>query len=114
MKKSICSLPEILIFVMSRGKNANFKCKINFPIEIDMSDFYEPINTKYRTYNTKYDLICATLAIDWYKGSGHTFAFCKTYKNNEYYLFNDSRVWKTDFSKIKDKIPYILFYEKRK
>lgn len=114
MKKYICSLPEIFVFVMSRGRNAKFKCKINFTKEIDMNNFYYPIDNSYRTYDTKYELIGATLAIDWSKGFGHTIAFCKTYKNNDYYIFNDSRAWKVDFSKIKDDIPYILFYQKKK
>jgi len=114
LKKMICSLPQIFIFVMSRGKDAKFKCKINFKKEIEMGKFYNPVSEKYRSYNTKYELIGATLAFDWYKGSGHTIAFCKTYKNNEYYIFNDSKAWKSDFSKIKDNIPYILFYGRKK
>ena len=114
IKKSICSLPKIFIFVMSRGPNAKFKCKINFNKEIDMGKYYHPTDDKYKTYQTTYNLIGATFAIDWYKGSGHTVAFCKTYKNEEYYIFNDSTARKTEISEIYGRIPYILFYERKK
>jgi ubiquitin carboxyl-terminal hydrolase 2/21 len=116
MKKSICTLPNIFVFVMSRGKNAQFKCKIKFEKEIDvnhMNYFYQPISNQFKTYNTKYELIGATFAFDWYKGNGHTVAFCKTYRNEEYYVFNDSSSRKTDISEIKDKTPYILFYKRK-
>lgn len=115
IKKSICSLPNIFVFVMSRGKNAKFKCKIKFEKEIDMNNmnnFYQPVSENFRTYNTKYELIGATFAFDWYKGTGHTVAFCKTDRNEEYYVFNDSRPRRTNISEINDKIPYILFYKR--
>lgn len=117
IKKVICSLPKIFIFVLSRGHNIEFNCKIKFTNEINMESYYEPINKK--ETNTKYKLICATFAIDWnYKGNGHTIAFCKTYKknkynnDNEYYIFNDSTASRCDMDIIKNKIPYLLFYEK--
>ena len=80
-----------------------------------MKYYYEPINKS--DTNTKYKLICATFAIDWnYKGDGHTIAFCKTYKKNnnenEYYIFNDSNVYRSNMDIINNKIPYLLFYEK--
>ena len=115
IKKVICSLPKIFIFVLSRGHNIEFNCKIKFQDSIDMKYYYEPINKS--DTNTKYKLICATFAIDWnYKGDGHTIAFCKTYKKNnnenEYYIFNDSNVYRSNMDIINNKIPYLLFYEK--
>lgn len=114
IRKVICSLPKILIFVLSRGHKVNFNCKIEYSNEIDMKNYYEPIeNSNYN--NTKYKLFAATFAIDWdYKGNGHTIALCRSYKKtqnyNEYYLFNDREAKRVNINEIK-KTPYLLFYE---
>ena len=116
-KKVICSLPNILIFVMNRGKYAKFDCKINFTKEIDLKDYYIPMEENLYGNKTKYNLICATLVYDWNKGyshGGHTIAFCKTFKNNQYYIFNDSTAKPYDINKIYNETPYLLFYEKIK
>ena len=118
---SICSLPKIFVFILSRGYKNEFKCKINFKENLDMNNYYEPIDINKKDKNTKYKLICATFAYDWVKkGTGHTVAFCKSYKKNkfspimpEYYLFNDSRAFPTTIKEIEGKIPYLLFYEKQ-
>lgn len=117
IKKSICSLPNIFIFVMNRGKNAKFDCKIKFTEEIEMKDYYTPIDEKQKKKITEYNLICTTLVYDWYRGyyhNGHTVAFCKTFKNGQYYIFNDSKAKQSDLNKIYDEMPYILFYERKK
>lgn len=114
-KISICSLPKIFIFVMNRGKNAKFDCKINFTKEIDLKNYYLSMEEKQNNKNTKYNLICTTLVYDWYKGyshGGHTVAFCKTFKNGQYYLFNDSTAKPYDINSIYGQTPYILFYER--
>ena len=117
IKKSICSLPNIFIFVMSRGKNAHFDCEIKFTKEIDLQNYYFPIDEKQKGKNTKYNLICTTLVYDWYKGfahGGHTVAFCKTFGTGKYYIFNDSTAKPSDLNKIYNQTPYILFYERNK
>ena len=116
--KSICTLPKIFIFVMNRGKNAKFNCKIKIKKELDMSKYYNPIDVKYKEDNTIYDLICSTFVDDWcrgYKHEGHTIALCKNYNNGNYYIFNDTQVSETNINEIYDynNIPYILFYERR-
>ena len=115
IKKTICSLPKIFIFVLSRGHNIKFDCKINFNENLDMNKYFDPINEQKKGNNT-YKLIGATFAYDWTKGyrhSGHTVAFCKSYNgNNNYYIFNDSRAIKSSISEIRNKTPYLLFYEK--
>lgn len=115
--KSICSLPDIFIFVMSRGKFAEFDCKISFPKEIDMGKYYIPINNIYKEKDTKYDLIGATFVYDYYRGyghQGHTVAFCKTYNNENYFIFNDQIAKESNLKEINGKTPYILFYRRRK
>ena len=116
IRKSFCELPKIFIFVLSRGINAKFDCKINFKSKIDMKSYYKPIN-KINKDNIIYELIGATFAYDWYKGTGHTVAFCKSFKtyakNSLYYVFNDSQVRLTDINEIEGKTPYLLFYERK-
>ncbi len=119
IKKTICTLPKIIIFVLRRGLNIKFDCKILYKSELDMKDFYEEIPGLFNGINTKYQLCCATFAYDWTKGTihtGHTVAFCKTYKGKEnkpqYYIFNDSRPIKSDIDEIENKTPYLLFYER--
>lgn len=116
IKRSICALPNIFIFVMSRGKNAKYDCQIKFKKEIDLQNWYIPIDEKLKGKNTKYNLICATLVYDWYKGfahGGHTVAICKNFGNDQYYIFNDSTVKLSDLNRVYDQTPYILFYERK-
>lgn len=120
VRKAICSLPNIFIFVLSRGFNIQFDCKIKFNEELDMKFYYEPIkDEKNIKINTKYKLIGATFAYDWTKGirhTGHTVAFCKSFKGSnqlpQYYIFNDSSPRKANIKEISDKVPYLLFYQK--
>ena len=120
VRKAICSLPNIFIFVLSRGFNIQFDCKIKFNEELDMKYYYEPIkDEKNIKINTKYKLIGATFAYDWTKGirhTGHTVAFCKSFKGSnqlpQYYIFNDSSPRKANIKEISDKVPYLLFYQK--
>jgi hypothetical protein len=118
LTKKFCKLPKIFVFVLSRGLNANFNCTINFSPEIDLRKYYSPVKELYREKSTEYNLICATFAYDWWKGTGHTVAFCKTYKsygnNYQYYVFNDSSTRKTSIEEIRGKTPYLLFYERNK
>lgn len=112
MTNKFCVLPKILILVLSRGYHNKFKCRIKFNETLDMSNYYSPINDEDYT-DTEYKLIGATFAYDWsYEGTGHTVAFCKTYENNNYYVFNDSNARKTQIKEIYGKLPYILFYER--
>ena len=112
MTNKFCVLPKILILVLSRGYHNKFKCRIKFNETLDMSNYYSPIHDEDYT-DTEYKLIGATFAYDWsYEGTGHTVAFCKTYENNNYYVFNDSNARKTQIKEIYGKLPYILFYER--
>lgn len=113
INKSICKLPKIFIFVLSRGMNANFECKIDFKSQIDMKKYSVKELNKEKSL---YELIGATFAYDWYKGSGHTVAFCKSYKKYNtkslYYVFNDNQPRVTSIDEIEGKTPYLLFYER--
>ena len=53
---------------------------------------------------------------DWYRGyfhGGHTIAFCKTFRSDQYYIFNDSNVKPFDLNKVFNETPYVLFYERK-
>jgi ubiquitin C-terminal hydrolase len=118
VKKNICSLPKIFIFVMSRGKYCKFDCEIDIKkeIAINMKKYYTPPGKKYEIKDAIYDLICCTIVYDWckvYSHAGHTVAFCKIDKEGSYYIFNDSRCSPSSLKDLDDKIPYILFYERR-
>jgi ubiquitin C-terminal hydrolase len=107
-----CILPKILILVFSRGYHNKFKCQIKFNETLDMEDYYEAINED-ENISTKYNLIGATFAYDWnYEGTGHTVAFCKTYQQGNYYVFNDRSTRKSNINEINGKLPYLLFYER--
>ena len=117
VKKTMISLPDIFIFVMSRGEYAGYDCTIDFQLQIDMGKCYIPIDNCHKEINTKYNLIGATFVYDWLKRNGHeghTIAFCKTFKNGAYYIFNDKIAREANIKEIKGKVPYILFYEKNK
>ena len=122
VRKAICSLPKIFIFVLSRGFNIQFDCKIIFNEDLDMGKYYESVEEERNTVNyTKYKLIGATFAYDWTKGyrhSGHTVAFCKSFKGNEenpqYYIFNDSKPRVSSLKELRNKVPYLLFYQQCK
>jgi ubiquitin C-terminal hydrolase len=112
MQNKFCVLPKILILVLSRGYHNKFKCHIKFDETLDMNEYYESIDNE-DDYSNVYSLIGATFAYDWsYEGTGHTVAFCKTYQNGNYYVFNDSTARKTQINEIYGKLPYLLFYER--
>ena len=118
IKKNICSLPKIFIFIMSRGKYCKFECVIDIKKEIviEMGKYYTPAAEKYKIKRAEYDLICCTFVYDWIKGydhAGHTVAFCKIDKEGSYYIFNDSRSFPSSLKDLDGKVPYILFYERR-
>jgi hypothetical protein len=60
----------------------------------------------------KYKLISSSIYFGSGK-SGHYIAYCRA-EDGEFYSFNDSSVDPISFNKIKNAIPYILFYEKVK
>lgn len=115
VKKYTYSLPKIFIFVMNKGKNAKFNCKIKINKELEMNKYYTQVDMKYADVHTKYDFICVTFVNDWktdYRHVGHIIAFCKNYNDKNFY---DTKVIEADINEIDGlkNIPYILFYEKR-
>ena len=106
-------LPEILVINLNRGKNAVYQCNVNFPEELDLTNYV--IN---KIFNTQYELY----AVICHYGrpnsmSGHFVAYCRNRMDNQWYLYNDSIVTlcekpKENLNKM-PYIPYILFYRSK-
>ena len=109
---SFATLPEIFIFIMSRGHKETFECNVEFNEELDLQDLYISIKGITEERTTKYTLLGGTILYG-SKGLGHTVAFCKHFDDN-YYIFNDSNFYKTTFNDIKHEKIYLLFYQKNK
>ena len=84
--------PNIFIFILNRGKNNVFSVKMDYPDELDLSQYVES-----NKGNTKYQL---------------TFlAFCKNPLNGKWFKYNDEKI--TDASNYEvhnEGVAYILFY----
>ena len=100
--------PSYLIINLNRGKGAVYECKVNFPEQLDISDFVTFKNegkTVYRLYAVICHLGPSSM-------NGHFVAYCKNRIDNQWYLYNDAFVTKcTRQSQYNDGMPYILFYE---
>ena len=100
--------PSYLIINLNRGKGAVYECKVNFPEQLDISDFVT-FKNKGRTVYKLYAVICHLGPSSM---SGHFVAYCRNRMDNKWYLYNDGIV--TEFERpqqYNDGMPYILFYE---
>ena len=107
--------PNIMIIILDRGNNLQFKVEIDFLPSIDISNY---IDKNYNSeLNAEYELYAVLTYIEDNKKIGHFIAFCKSHDGTKkWYCYNDSKV-----TEIKDFIkqvhnygmPYILFYERK-
>ena len=106
IEHKLCSLPNIIIIFLERDKNdPNYNIKIDE--EIDLREFYD-IKYNYPAIgSTIYTLIGVTILY-----SFHTIALCKHFNGN-YYLFNDTNCSKSSIKRIKNEVPYLVFYKKK-
>jgi ubiquitin C-terminal hydrolase len=111
----IFTLPNILIMILNRGKDNMYKVNIDFPMEIDLSNYVlSNINKTEKYIYSIYGVI--THMGDSGEG-GHFIAACKSPIDSKWYRYNDAFV-----SPIKDfnkdvtnfNTPYILFYHRKK
>ena len=94
--------PKVLIISLEREKHLKLNIKLNFDENLDLNDFIYYKNMKY-----KYQLIGVVTKIN----NKNFIAFCKSYKDNNWYKYNDSIVTKSSFKEIRvSEIPYLLFY----
>ena len=104
--------PEILIIILNRGKGIQFNVKINFYIDLNLSNFIELKQT-----GCQYELFGVITHIGESGMGGHFIAYCKEYWKNKWLKFNDAMVdpVKNFKSEVIDfAMPYLLFYKKKK
>jgi ubiquitin C-terminal hydrolase len=104
--------PEILIIVLNRGKGIEFKVKLEFTEQINLSQYFQLNN-----FGNVYNLIGVVTHMGESGASGHFIANAKSPIDGQWYTYNDDLVSKVHNFKqqiIDYAMPYILFYQKQK
>ena len=104
--------PEILIIILNRGVGIQFKIKLEFSQELNLTRYIEAQNT-----GCLYNLIGVVTHMGESGASGHFIAYCKSPIDTNWYRYNDDIVSQVyDFKKeiIDYAMPYILFFKKVK
>ena len=107
------SAPPILILVLNRGQGIQFKVKLEFYTELNLSNF---IQLRPNNDTINYDLIGVVTHMGESGSSGHFIATCKSPIDGLWYQYNDDLVFRVeDFNNqiLNYAMPYILFYQKR-
>jgi len=103
---TIYSSPLILIINLNRGRGAVYKCKVNFPELLILSN-YVVLKDGY----TSYQLYAAICHLGPSSMSGNFVAYCRNRIDNKWYLYNDGIVSQCcKQQQYQDGIPYLLFY----
>ena len=101
--------PLKLILNIDYGINKKYNITaLDFEDELDITDFLSFIlenNIKYRLCS-----VCTHIGVSGERG--HYIAFCKNFKNNKWYKFNDSSCGECKNYEIYNDNPYLLIYEK--
>ena len=101
------SMPNYLIINLNRGKNAVYQCAVKFPEILNLYG-YVKLNQK----NCVFQLQSVICHIGPSSMGGHFIAYCRHYKDNNWYKYNDSIVTKcTSHNEYLNGMPYILFYK---
>ena len=102
-------LPQILIINLNRGKNAIYKCNVNFPEELDLTPY-----VFFKECNTQFQLYAVICHFGPSSNSGHFVAYCRNRMDHKWYLYNDSIVSLCKEPHEYNKgMPYILFYQSK-
>ena len=107
------SAPSILILVLNRGTGIQFKIKLEFYTELNLTNFFQ---AKQANENIIYDLIGVVTHMGESGSSGHFIATCKSPIDGLWYQYNDDLAFKIeDFNNqiLNYAMPYILFYQKK-
>jgi ubiquitin C-terminal hydrolase len=106
-KDEIYKAPNVLILIINRGKGNIFECDLDFPIELNISQFVKDNNSP-----KVYDLIGVISNLDEIGINNNFVAICKHFDVN-WYLFNDAKVTQIREKDIHKGTPYILFYQNK-
>ena len=104
----IYSLSPIIIISLNRGKDNVFKCIVDYPEELNLSQYVLcPMS------HTKYKLKGVITHLGSSGMSGHFIAFCRQRVSGKWCCFNDNKVTycQDQENDYKKGTPYILFYE---
>ena len=108
----IFASPNVLIIILNRGKGNVYKIKLDFGLQMDISDFVLLKDGK-----QIYNLYGVITHLGKSGPDAHFIASCKSPVDNKWYRYNDAFVDPINDLK-KEMIdygtPYILFYEKQK
>ena len=104
-KNEMYKVPNVLILILNRGRGNVFKCDVDFPHQLDLSQF-----VKNPSSPNNFQLIGVISHLGESSMDGHFIAFCKHFDDN-WYLFNDGMVTQVSPYDIKRGTPYILFYQ---
>ena len=107
--KSIYSSHIILPIIINRGDDSNLiKDKINFPDDLDISNYIEYKNT------AKHFYLCGVISnFGMSNNFGKFQAFCRMEQNSPWFLYNNEQVSSCNSDDVHNKgIPYVLFYHK--
>ena len=99
--------PNVLILIINRGKGNIFECDLDFPMELNISQYAKGSNSPYL-----YDLIGIISHFGESSMEGHFIAYCKHFDDN-WYMFNDAIVKNVSIEDIYKGTPYILFYQNK-
>jgi len=111
LKEKIYKLPYILIIILDRGKNKRYIKTVEFKERINLEEYIDE-NEKNNNSNM-FKLIGVIKHIGKTGSSGHYISYCLCDDDN-YYLFNDSNVFKikkNNIQKLFEGTPYVLFYK---
>ena len=105
--------PNILIMILNRGKGNIFNIKLDFSLQIDITDFVLTKSQNREIYN----LYGVITHLGQSGPNAHFVAACKSPVDGNWYRYNDAIV--TQINNFQNDIynfgtPYILFYEKQK
>ena len=107
------STPNVLILVLNRGQGIQYKIKMEFYTEIDLTNYVQ-----FRQNNEviKYDLVGVVTHMGDSSASGHFIATCRSPIDQGWYQYNDDMAFAVqNFNTqiLNYAMPYILFYQKR-
>ena len=105
----LTTAPKVLILLLNRGVGIQFKIKLEFTTELDITNYVIQNNG-----SIKYKLVGVITHLGESGSGGHFIAHCLSPIDNQWYTYNDAIVSKTDdFQKqiIDLGMPYLLFYK---
>ena len=101
--------PKVLVINLNRGKGLQFNIKIKLDQYLDLKNFINKKSVKKSP--SYYELIGIVTHFGPSNMGGHFIAFCKSFKDQNWYKYNDTQVNISSFEEAKTLgDPYILFY----